>query len=201
MNEKSTKNWMLEENRPVFFGPCAPLAGAGPKGPASTKDPCRTKTGLPKGSPPLNFDKTHSSCSSWIFRKASLALKLPPFLSEINWIFGQIWRKVMQNWCSSSAWQGQALLQGPTRGHLDCSSSRSRLARILPEYGSRPNSTSRSALLQGQSILLPSEKVAGVCSCGGIYWLSQVTAMRLLHDASSLPSSWPRPGCIDLDRS
>ena len=90
MNEKSTKNWMLEENRPVFFGPCAPLAGAGPKGPASTKDPCRTKTGLPKGSPPLNFDKTHSRCPSWSFRKAGLALKLPPFLSEINWICVQI---------------------------------------------------------------------------------------------------------------
>ena len=85
-DEKLTENWKLEENRPVFFGPCAPLAGAGPKGPASTKDPCRTKTGLPKGSLPLNFYKTHSSCSSWIFRKASLALKLPPFLSEINWI-------------------------------------------------------------------------------------------------------------------
>ena len=56
-NEKSTKTGNLEENRPVFFGPCAPLAGAGPKGSASTKDPCRTKTGLPKGAPPLNFDK------------------------------------------------------------------------------------------------------------------------------------------------
>ena len=61
-DEKSTENWKLEENRPVFFGPCAPLAGAGPKGrPASTKDPCRSKTGLPKRAPPLNFDKTHSS--------------------------------------------------------------------------------------------------------------------------------------------
>ena len=66
MNEKSTKNWMLEENRPVFFGPCAPLAGAGPKGPASTKDPCRTKTGLPKGAPPLNFDKNTFCVGIWI---------------------------------------------------------------------------------------------------------------------------------------
>ena len=72
MSEKSTKNWMLEENRPVFFGPCAPLAGAGPKGPASTKDPCRTKTGLPKGTPPLNFDKTHSS-SEFRFKESQFS--------------------------------------------------------------------------------------------------------------------------------
>ena len=82
----------------------------------------------------------------------------------------------MQDWDCSSAWQ--ALLQGPTRGNLGCSIGNQDYLQSTDLDQIQP----RSALLQGQLNILPSEKVAGIDAAD----ISQVTTLRLLHYPSQL---------------